>query len=125
MIAVCNGRIALQGFHRTAQKTHTGLWIPGQFDDSKDNRDTVNPYKDHDFFCVGFAPEVPEQMRMQDNDGNPIHIKLGDRVIVSRYFEPIKHVEAGYTFLLIHWQDCLGILRNPGDEIEIVKEEKE
>lgn len=113
----------MQGFSRKDQKSESGLWLPGKFStfEKKDNRTTTNPYEGYDFFCVGFAPEVNEQMRMEDKDGNKIEVQLGDRIILSELFEPIIYKEGQHEFLLIHWQDVLGIVRDPNDEIEVVK----
>lgn len=108
----CNGRLILQ--IRSKEKfieVVGGLILPSSAGGlSGDNRDSVNPdWQKYRFFIVAMAPEVHEQMRVQDHNGDEINVEVGDEVFLSEYFQAIEYREGKYEYRMIHWQDTLGI----------------
>jgi len=110
-----NGRLILQGFARK-DYVKNNIIVPVSFNYIKDNQDLAksNPYAGLDFYIVAMAPEVTEQLRVQDVNGEPVIPVLGDLCIVSERFEPILYrPDPLKVYFLIHWQDILGIIKNP------------
>ncbi|MFA6917002.1 MAG: hypothetical protein WC222_11435 [Parachlamydiales bacterium] len=110
----CNGRIVLQAVNKKEYK-HGNIIIPvnqeiwtNERKPDKQRQQEDNPYKNYDFYVVGYAPEVHEQMRLPAD----ILIEIGDKVIMSERFEPILYQEGPETlYFLIHWQDTLGVIK--------------
>lgn len=120
VMCASNGRIILQTESRPKFITelNSGIIIPSAYaPQSQDNKDTKNPDADKDFYVVAFAPEVSEQLRIhrQNEDGtaDKLEIQIGDRAILSEYFEAIIYNEGTKEdYRLVHWQDILGILKD-------------
>lgn len=109
-----NGRIIMQAIPKQEMKTKSGLIIPvnteiwtNERKTDRERREEVNPYKNYYFFAVGWAPEVPEQFRLSDGKS----VEFADMIKLSERFEPILHFEGMNVYFLIHWQDCLGVIR--------------
>lgn len=126
-----NGRIILNMMSDNKYTKHKSvdIIIPKNLAIEKnlDNRATENPDSGNRYFVVAMAPEVNEQLKLNKVNMIPEYVKnkdqlkefaeldelrLGDEVLLSPNWEPIKFGEEETVFAIIHWQDILGVNQN-------------
>jgi hypothetical protein len=123
-----NGRLVLQASREDDYEKlkSVDILIPKNLAAQKkndDNRMTENAWAGSRYFVVAIAPEVNEQLKLEQVNHIPDYlteeesaeykeldtIKLGDEVMLSPYFAPIEHSEHDIVYAVIHWQDILGV----------------
>jgi co-chaperonin GroES (HSP10) len=115
-----NDRIICQLIPKDYFKTESGLVLPLGYDINATNRqrENTNPYSKYYFIVVRYSKNIHKVFPLPSVYDNvkktfvQTKLEIGDSIIMSENMAPIRLVEDGKFYVIMHYLDILAVEKN-------------